>query len=611
MTGRLRMIVAAIAGAGALATSAFAKAPLPPELPWTGPSEALIAAPGDPWITPAEREDFRRTPSHLETRAWLERLEQASPLISLTEFGRTAEGRALYYVRASNGKGTSTGAGTGTDSGPKPVVLVQAGIHAHEIDGKDAGLMLLRDIALGGKAGLLDKVDLVFVPIYNIDGHERAGPYNAPHLRGPDNPGTRNTAQGINLNRDYAKADAPETRAMLRLLRAFDPVLYIDVHVSDGFDHGYDVTYTYAGWGRYVQSRAITRWLSGPFESAVNSHLRAMGHNPHFYPSAIDKQDITKGLRVAAEGPRYSTGYGDYARIPTVLVEMHNLKPFRQRVLGAYAMIEGALRAAADNLEALQSAIAADRAARPATLVVEWERDETPLETIPFTGVAYEHYLSPASGAEEIRYLGRTEEWQLPVIGQRPVASITLPAAWWVPASETRVAELLDLHGIAYERSALAQTLALDVVTMRDARLAEVYDTRVRMAGEAVHEIRAITMPAGSLRVPYDQPRGLLAAALLEPEAVDSLFSWGFFHRMIEPPGRLERYNSLPIAEALLAQNPALRRAFAEWLSQGGEQAADPGARLDWLLANTPYGGQDMAVYPIGRELGTGGNGQD
>lgn len=575
----------------AAASHAQNRAPLPPELPWQGASEALIAASDDPWITPAEREAFRTTPSYAETRAWLERLAAASPLISLHSFGTTAEGRDLFYVQVRKG------------SSAKPVVLVQAGIHAHEIDGKDAGLMLLRDIALGGKSGLVDAVDLVFVPIYNIDGHERASSLNGPHLRGPDNPGTRNTAQGINLNRDYAKADAPETRAMLRLLQEFDPVLYIDVHVSDGFDHGYDVTYTYAGWGRYAQSEAITRWLNGVFQSGVDGHVRSMGHNPHFYPAAIDTSDITKGLRVSSEGPRYSTGYGDYARTPTVLVEMHNLKPYRQRVLGAYTMIEGALRTAARHLPALQSAIAADRTARPETLVVRWERDDTPVEIIPFTGVAYETYTSPASGAEEVRYLGRTEEWQMPVIGQRPVASVTLPAAWWVPPAETAVIALLDLHGIAYERITDARTLPLDQVMIRDARLEAVYDTRVRMNGEMVHEMRPVTMPAGSLRVPYDQPRGLLAAALLEPEAVDSVFSWGFFHRLLEPRASLERYNSVPLAEAILAQDPDLKRAFDEWLAQDPDKATDPKARLDWVMAATPFGDKPLTIYPIAREL--------
>lgn len=590
MTGRFWIGLAAMAWS--VAAHGAQRAPLPPELPWQGASEALVAASDDPWITPAEREGFRLTPSYGETRAWLERLAAASPLVSLHSFGTSAEGRELYYVKIASGPQ------------PKPVVLVQAGIHAHEIDGKDAGLMLLRDIALRGKRGLVDAVDLVFVPIYNVDGHERASPYNGPHLRGPENPGTRSTAQGVNLNRDYAKADAPETRAMLRLLQELDPVLYMDIHVTDGFDHGYDVTYTYAGWGRYAQSEAIMNWLNGAFQSGVDAHVREAGHNPHFYPAAIDPTDITKGLRVSAEGPRYSTGYGDYARIPTVLVEMHNLKPYRQRVLGAYAMIEGALLTTARNLPAVTAAIAADRAARPETLVVRWERDDTPLEVIPFTGVAYETYASPASGAEEVRYLGRTEEWQMPVIGQRPVASVTLPAAWWVPPAETAVIALLDLHGIAYERISSPRTLLLDMVQVAGARLETVYDTRVRMAGETVHQMRSVTMPAGSLRVPYDQPRGLLAAALLEPEAVDSVFAWGFFHRLAEPRGSLERYNALPMAEALLAADAELERTFMTWLADNPEQAANPQARLDWLLTRTPYDNTDLPAYPIGRELG-------
>lgn len=148
-------------------------APLPPELPWHGRSEALVAAPDDPWITPAEASAFRATPRYAEVRRWLERLDAASPLISLHSFGRTTEGRELLYVRAGKGE-------VG-----RPVVLVQAGIHAGEIDGKDAGLMLLRDIALRGKADLLDHADLVFVPTYNIDGHEQMGAYNFVHLRGP------------------------------------------------------------------------------------------------------------------------------------------------------------------------------------------------------------------------------------------------------------------------------------------------------------------------------------------------------------------------------------------------------------------------------------------
>ena len=241
---------------------------LPPTLPWSGASEKLVVGKDDPWITPAEQAGFATTPRYAEVEAWLKRLDAASPLISLETFGRTGEGRDMLLVRASKG-------GTG-----KPVVLVQAGIHAGEIDGKDAGLMLLRDIALRGKDGLLDKVDLVFVPVYNIDGHEKMSRWNFPALRGPAEKGYVGNSRNINLNRDYSKADAPESRAMIGLLRRLDPILYVDCHVSDGFDMQYDITFTYAGWGRYAYHRATADWLQGRFGPSVTAALEKAWHVP-------------------------------------------------------------------------------------------------------------------------------------------------------------------------------------------------------------------------------------------------------------------------------------------------------------------------------------------
>ncbi len=586
-----RIAAGLLAVLAALPAQAQERAPLPPTLAWSGASETWIVRPDDPWITPAERSGFAETPSYAETRAWLDRLVAASPLLTLESFGTTPEGREVYYVRASK-RGMA-----------RPVVLIQAGIHSGEIDGKDAGLMLLRDIALRGKADLLDKVDLVFVPIYNADGHERISPYNRPNQRGPNNPGSRSTAQNINLNRDYAKADAPETRAMLRLLNRLDPVLYIDMHVSDGFDHGYDVTYTFAGWGRHVQSRAITRWLNNSFTPGVNAFVKRMGHNPHFYPSAIDERDLSKGLRVSAEGPRYSTGYGDFAHVPTVLVEMHCLKPYRQRVLGAYAMMEGALRHAARDGTALRAAIDADRAARPTTLAVRWEHDETPQAWVSFTGMTLERYRSSASGEEEVRYLGRTQQLRLPIIGQRPVASVTLPEAWWVPAAATDVIARLDLHGIRYERTETPRTLDLDMVRLADPKLGPASEQRVMVAGRFTHERRRDTLPAGSVRVPYDQPKGLLAAALLEAEAPDSFLAWGFFPGMLQKDGGIERFASAPMAEAMLAHNPALRAAFEAKLAADQGFAADGAARLAWFVDRSLYRDDRHLLYPIGREL--------
>lgn len=125
----------------------------------------------------------------------------------------------------------------------KPTLLIQAGIHSGEIDGKDAGFMLLRDIAVGDKKALLDKVNILFIPILNVDGHERSSEFNRINQRGPVEMGFRTNAKNLNLNRDYTKLDTPEIRALVKVVNQYNPQLYLDIHVTDGADYQYDVTY--------------------------------------------------------------------------------------------------------------------------------------------------------------------------------------------------------------------------------------------------------------------------------------------------------------------------------------------------------------------------------
>ena len=565
---------------------------LPPARPWSGRSERLIAQPTDPWITPAEATHFQTTPRYAEVCAWLERLAAASPLITVHPFGRTGEGRDLLYVRASQG------------GPPKPVVLVQAGIHAGEIDGKDAGLMLLRDIALRGKADLLDRVDLVFVPIYNIDGHEKMSAWNFPQLRGPAEKGYENNARDLNLNRDYAKADAPETRAMLALLRELDPVLYVDCHVSEGFDMQYDITFTYAGWGKYARHRATADWLENRFGPAALRALTQAGHLPIIYPSPLDTRAPTKGIRYSPEGPRYSTGYGDFIGVPTVLVENHMLKPYRQRVLGTYVLLEAALKIAAQDADRIAAAKAQDRASRPTELLTRWAPAPQPIGWVEqFKGIAFERYQSPASGRLEQRWLGQPITFRMPIIGQQPTQTVQLPKAWWVPAGQAEVLDRLRLHGIAFETLTAPRTLPVDRVRVVEPQLLPPTEGRVPIAATFVHEPSEQTMPAGSVRVPADQPLGLLAAALLEPESQDSFLAWGFFPEIMAPAPSTDDFILAGLGERLLATEPALKAEFEAKLRAEPTFAASPDARLAWLYAHAGPGHPYQLRYPIAREL--------
>lgn len=588
------MLLAFLALAAALPAQDMV-APLPPPLPWQGPSEKLVAAAGDLWITPAEASNFAETPSYDQTRAWLERLVAASPLLKIEPFGRTAHGRELYAVRASKPGAAS-----------KPVVLAQAGIHSGEIDGKDAGLMLLRDIALRGEDRLLDGADLLFVPIFNADGHERTSRFNRPNQRGPDNQGWRTTAQNLNLNRDYLKADTPEMRAMIALLRRVQPALYLDLHVTDGIDYQYDVTFMFPGWdGRYAHSPAIGRWLDRAYRPALSAALSAAGHVPGPYVDAVDPRKPAAGVRFFADQPRYSTGYADLARIPSVLVELHSLKPYRQRVLGTYVLLEESLRLVGAQGAQVAAAIAEDRASRPSTEILSWKPVPEPTSVIAdFKGVAFTTYRSAASGAQEVRWLGRPISQAMPVWTEVPDKIVTLPAAWWVPATKPEVIALLKLHGIEHETIRKARTLTLDMVRLSGAKTkaADEGHIPIEIAGFS-HAPRQEQFPAGSVRVPSAQPLGLLAAAMLEPEGRDSLLQWNFFPEILMRTEYIEGYAIAPLAERMLAADPALRKEFEAKLRADPKFAKDPDARLGWFYERTPYYDERYLLYPVGREL--------
>lgn len=588
-----RLLTLALFMAAHPALAQSLEAPLPPLAPWKGASEKLIVGTGDPWITPAERVNFVDTPNYAATRAWLDRLVASAPrLLSIESFGKTAQGRDLYFVRASKG-------GTG-----KPVLLVQAGIHSGEIDGKDAGMMLLRDIAHRGKDSLLDKVDLVFVPIFNADGHERASPWNRPNQRGPHSMGWRTTAQNLNLNRDYLKADAPEMQAMIALIARLDPTLYLDLHVTDGMDHQYDVAYAFSGWrGYYAKSPAIGRWLDTQLRPAMDVALRRAGHTPGHYVSAVDNRDPDKGISHDPDTPRFSTGYGDYRHVPTILVETLSLRPYRQRVLGTYVFIEEALKLVGSEGPGLRTAIDADRAERPSNLVVRWKPLKDPIYTVDFLGIAHERYRSVASGRDEIRWLGRPVTQKMPVFGEAPDQSVRLPKAWWVPVSAPEVIARLKLHGIRFEIIDAPRTMELDMVRIADPKLEAANEGRVPLtAGGFIHSRRSETFPAGSVRVPSDQPLGLLAAALLEPESADGVLAWNFFPAMLQRTEYIEAYAIAPLAERMLANDPALKKAFEAKLAADPAFAADGNARLAWFYERTRYFDDRYLLYPIGRE---------
>jgi len=574
---------------------------LPPVIPWDGASRQWVVEPDDPWITPAERMGLEETPRYQETVDWLRKLVAAAPELTLTSVGTSLEGREIWMVIASR-DGASP---ESLQASGKPLLLAHGGIHSGEIDGKDAGLMFLRDLTVGKRLRpLLEHASLIFIPILNVDGHERFGPFHRVNQRGPKEMGWRTNARNQNLNRDFAKLDTLEVQALAGVINRWQPDLYLDLHVTDGADYQYDITFGYTGTEGY--SPASAGWLEQVLQPALDKDLAAQGHVPGPLVFLRDSADPTLGNFRWTASPRFSNAYGDARHLPTVLVENHSLKPYDQRVLGTYVLLESSFRTLGDHGKELRQAVEKDRAARPAEVPLTFKADEGKKPpTFRFAGVESRTTPSEISGGERLEWTGKAQEMEVPWLeAKNPDIVVLRPAAYWIPPTWPEVIRRLRLHGIEMETRSEAHELEVEMYRLKEPKLAEVpFEGHVRVSATPVAETRRQSFPAGSVRVPLDQPLGDLAMLLLEPAAPDSFFQWGFFLEILQRTEYMEAYALEALALQMLEKDPSLKDEFQKALEADEEFAANPRARLQWFYDRSPYLDQHWKLYPVAREL--------
>lgn len=559
------------------------------------------------WLTHAEQTDYRETPRYAETVEYAQRLADASPLIEYQTFGTSGQGRALPLLVATEDETFSPEAAR---QAGKAVVLIQACIHAGEPDGKDAGLALLRDIAITKtRAGLLKNLVVLFIPIYNTDGHERVSPYNRINQDGPAEMGWRTTSTYQNLNRDYMKADTPETRAWLSLWNRWKPDLFIDCHVTDGADYQYNITYQHEHHAGVAES--VLAWERQVIDERVASATAAAGNTVSWYLEFIDNRDLNLGIRDFNGSPRFSTGYTPIRNRPGILIETHMLKPYRPRVIGTYDFLRFALAEVSNDPESLLAAV---RAADEKTLADGRNYDPARRYPIDFEltnnarpyqlkAVEYQTAMSDVSGEPYVSFGTKPVEITVPMYDDFGVKTAVAPPLYYiVPVQWQEVIAVLRAHGLEMETT--NEPLAIDVESYRfvDVRWpGGPFEGRLmpEFRAEVVREHR--TFPAGSIIVPLAQESAKVAINLLEPEAPDSLVRWGFFNATFEAKEYAENYILEKLAREMLATSSEVREEFQRRLTTDAAFAANPRARLEFFYQRSPYWDQQMNLYPVGR----------
>lgn len=561
--------------------------------------------------TVAERSGFLKTGRYDEVIALCDGFAKRYPdAVRCNSFGTTPEGRPMKLLVA-----TRTGAFTPEAAHAKnlPVLLIQGGIHAGEIDGKDAGFLALRQ-ALDGEAaaGDLDKQVLLFVPVFNIDGHENFGAWNRPNQRGPEEMGWRTTAQNYNLNRDYVKADTPEMQAMLALVNAWDPLAYIDLHVTDGAKFQHDVSIQVEP---LRAGDAELRKAGQALRGGVIERLDAQGSMAlPFYPSLVEYDNPDSGFADGVATPRFSNGYFQLRNRFGMLVETHSWKDYPTRVrITRNAIVAVLDLIATHGNDWLRIANAADQRARQlagSTVPLDWKATDKS-HPIDFQGYAWTRTPSEVSGALMTHYDEDTPQvWHVPLRDEvvPDHVSIAPQAGYLVPAAHAAwVGAKLQQHGIDFRRI----DHALPAAAVRAWRADDVefatqsFEGHQRVSVTGAWKPETQDLATGALFVPIAQPKARLLMALLEPQAPDSLLAWGEFNNTFEQKEYMEPYVAEMVAREMLAKDPALKVSFEQRLKDDPAFAKDPQARLDFFYRRHPSYDHRYRLYPVLRATTT------
>jgi hypothetical protein len=565
-------------------------------------------------LTTGEKSDWNLTAPYAEAVEISHRLEKASNQVKVLNIGTTPEGRTMIALVVSKDHAFTPEAAARTN---KVVIMIQSGIHAGEIEGKDTVLMLVRDMTITKKyAAWLDKAIFVIIPVFNVDGHEYFSAYNRPQQNGPRDTGLRNTAQRLNLNRDYIKADTPEMRAWLHIFNTWNPDFHIDNHVTDGSDMQYDVTWDMARNQDIAEPAGA--WVREKFIPELDKRMAADGHLVAPY-GALRGAGNSREFFMEVFSPRYSHLYVALQDRPSLLVETHSLKAARTRAWANYDIMRHSIDTILLDPEALRKAVrdadkemaarAGDRSAPPVYLAGTVSTAKS--RPLVYLALKQGQVASEVTGAMTNRYLAEPDNIQTVIHDQIDTTlEAQMPLGYLIPAAWKQIADLLALHGVEMERT--PKPLTGEFETYRFSAITWTggpQEGHIMLGNFDARLVKEkMTLPQGSYWVPMKQRRARLILATLEPQAPDSFARWGLMYPVFEGGGGRggrggapAEYLSEPIARKTMADNPEFAKEFLAKVASDTAFAGDRTARLQWWYQHSKYEPSDNGRYPIVR----------
>jgi hypothetical protein len=561
-----------------------------------------LAGYGQPLQTPFEASGGKRTATYAECIAFYQQLDKLSSLVSIREMGMSDAGYPYHVVLYSN-DGTYDPAVWHRNG--KLIILINNGIHPGEPDGIDASMLLVRDL-VARKIHIPDNVGLAVIPIYNIGGALNRTSFSRVNQNGPEAYGFRGNAQNLDLNRDFTKNDTRDARSFVQIFHWLNPDLQIDNHVSDGADYQYTMTLLCSQWNKLGgQLGAFLHDVLAPAFFA-DMEKRGWPMTPYVEFESGNPRDGWDGFY---DEPRYSSGYATLFHTIAFMPETHMLKPFKDRVLSTYelmqAMIAQSSKYAGELLKKRAEDIAADRDS--ARLALDWKVDKSRWDSIPFKGYETGMKTSDATGMQRM-YYDHTKPFEREVrfydyFGADAWAKV--PKAYVIPQGWHAVVDLLQLNGVQMRRLAEDTTMTVEVYHIADYKsYPRAYEKhhkntaiQVRADAESLHFLK------GDYVIPTDQTARRFLVEMLEPTGEDSYFAWNFFDAILQQKEGYSAYRWEDVAGEWLKSHPDVREQLDQKRKADSAFAKNARAQLEFVYQHSPYYEPAHLRYPVYRVL--------
>jgi hypothetical protein len=551
-------------------------------------------------LTRFERSGGTETATYQETMDFYKTLDSKYAAIAIEEAGPSDTRFPLHVVYYCNDAKFDL---SRRKRNEKLIIMINNGIHPGEPDGIEACKMLLRDAA-SGKIDVPGNIVLAVIPVFNIGGALNRGSFSRANQLGPKEYGFRGSAQNLDLNRDFIKLDAKETRTLVEVFHSLDPEIFIDNHVSNGADYQHIITLLATQHNKL--GGRTGGYMHNTFGPLLYKEMKDAGYDMIPYVNHFGNTP-ERGWTEFYDYPRFSSGLAAMFQTMAFVPETHMLKPFDQRVEATYALMLGFIKLASEHAAEIKAARLADRQKlrQQTVFPLDWKVDESKFEEVMFKGYEAAYKKSKVSGLQRL-YYDRSKPYTRKVKYHNefmPLSKVTAPKAYIIPQGWGDVISRLKSNGVKMQRLERDEVRNLAVYRIdKYETLPGPYEKHYYHKNVKVTKHRQdIQLQEGDYIIDTDQPAKRYLVEVLEPTAPDAFFAWNFFDGILQQKEYFSDYIFEDEAAEILARNPKLRAALKAKQKADTAFAHNAQAQLDFVYRHSLYYEPTHLRYPVYR----------